>query len=440
MSNPAGTKRALLVTSSYAPTTIADMHRVRHLAWELPALGWEVEVLCPNAAFQRAEYLEPGSEPLFNPATSVHEVAPRDRWFFRPLKIRSIGWRAFRPLCVAGDELLRRRRFDLVFISTANFKLFCLGRRWARKFNVPYVLDYHDPWVRERINYRTTAHPWKMRVGALLARWMERSAIHGAAGVVAVSPAYLDDLRWRYGNLPGLRAGRCEAIPFAASERDFAPSHVAPGAGELSASTSREITYVGAGGCIMAKSFTEICAALAEVRRHEPDLLTSLRVRLLGTYAYWKPGEPKPLQEIAMRFGLGDVVEEIPPRISYRMAMELAGRSDGLLVLGVDDAGYVPSKLFTYALSGKPLVASFRADSPAKKWFDEMPGLGTLMTFGRADGVSPDGAKAMRGFLTEVRQRRRFDRRVLIARYLAPTMASRHAALFDRICSGGLAC
>lgn len=432
MSHPASPRRVLLVTSSYAPATIADMHRVRHLAWDLPALGWEVEVLCPNAAFQRSEYLEPGSEPLFNPVTPVHEVAPRDLWLFRALNMRGIGWRAFRPLRAAGTALLRSRRFDLVYISTANFALFCLGRGWARELKVPYLLDFHDPWVTERITYVTTPQGWKYWASLMLSRWLERSAVRSASGVIAVSPTYLDDLRRRYGNVPGLRMDRCQAIPFAASERDFLPLD------QLGPNRSRaqyEVTYVGAGGSIMAKSFMEIMAALAEVRRHEPELLTSLKVRLFGTYAFWKPGDPTPLRDIALRFGLGDVVEETPPRIGYLEAMELARRSDGLLVLGVDAAGYVPSKLFTYALSGQPLLACLRADSPAAKWFGEMPGLGNLMTFAHEGAVSRRGVEAMREFLAAVRQRQRFDRRALIAGYLGPAMARKHAVLFERVCT-----
>jgi hypothetical protein len=33
---------------------IADMQRTRQLAWELPELGWEVEVLCPSGEYQPA--------------------------------------------------------------------------------------------------------------------------------------------------------------------------------------------------------------------------------------------------------------------------------------------------------------------------------------------------------------------------------------------------
>jgi glycosyltransferase involved in cell wall biosynthesis len=431
VSEPQKMKRVLLVTSSYAPTMIADMHRVRHLAWELPKLGWETEVLFPGAQFQRSEYLEPDSLPLFNPATPCHEVAPDDLWFFRPLKIRSIGWRALRPLGAAGDELMKRRRFDLVYISSANFPLFCLGRRWARQFNVPYVLDYHDPWVRDRLNYSTTNHKLKVFVVAKLSRWMERYAIRGAAGIVSVSPVYLEELCRRYGQLECLRPDRCELIPFAAREEDLIAIDSSI---ESSTASQSEIVYVGAGGSIMAKSFTAICSALAELRKTEPSVVAPLKIRLFGTYAYWKDGDPKPLQDIATRFGLGDLVEELPPRIGYLKAMELVRRCHGLLILGVDDPGYVPSKLFMYALSGKPLLASFRADAPSVRLIAEKPGLGHLLTF--KDGVSPpDAVSVVREFVREVRDRRQFDRRTEIADNLALTMARRHVRLFERICS-----
>ena len=410
---------------------IADMHRVRHLAWELPKLGWEAEVLVPGPQFQRPEYVEPDSKPLFNPAVPCHEVAPNDLWFSRLLKIRSIGWRAFVPLRAAGDELLKQRRFNLVYISTANFPLFCLGRYWARKFNIPYILDYHDPWVRDRVNYSTTKHKVKMFVVTKLSRWMESYAIHGSAGIVSVSPVYIEELRRRYGQLECLRSDRCQAIPFGAREEDL----VADGSSsESSAGEQSEILYVGAGGSIMARSFAAICSALAELRKTDPSLLSSLKIRLFGTYAYWKAGDPKPLQEIAVRFGLGDLVEEAPARISHRKAMELMQRSRGVLILGVDDPGYVPSKLFMYALSGKPLLASLRQDAPSVGLFAEKPGLGHLVTF-QGDSPGPDAVSVLRKFLREVREGRRFDRRAEFADYLAPAMARRHVNLFERICS-----
>src|SRR5262245_3538525 len=123
-------RRVLLVTSSYAPAITADMHRARHLAWEMPALGWEAEVLYPNSHFQRSDSVEPAWERMFSSKTSRHEVAPRAAWLFRLFGMRSAGWRAFWPLYERGSELLSERRFDLVYITTTHFELFCLGRKW----------------------------------------------------------------------------------------------------------------------------------------------------------------------------------------------------------------------------------------------------------------------------------------------------------------------
>ena len=413
---------------------MADMHRVRHLAWELPKQGWEVEVLAPNAEFQSSEYQEPGSEPLFNPEVPCHEVAPRDFWFFHLFNMRSIGWRALRPMAIAGVKLLKDHRFDLIYISTANFNLFCLGRWWGRQFNIPYVLDYHDPWVRDRVDYRTTPNRLKRWAAAVLSRWMEPHALKNAAGIVAVSPVYIEELRQRYGALNCLQTSRCEVIPFAASEVDL----VATKATADTQTGSIEIVYTGAGGSIMAKSFLTICTALADVRRTDPVLFARLKIHLFGTSPYWREGDGKPLQEIANSCGLADIVREIPPRITYLKAMELVQQSDGLLILGVDDQGYMPSKLFSYLLSGKPLLACFCANSPPVDLFRHMPRLGHLMTFDPQSGVQPSGAaETMRRFLAEAARREYFERRKLIADYLAPAMAQRHVALFERICGAG---
>jgi hypothetical protein len=261
---------------------------------------------------------------------------------------------------------------------------------------------------------------------------MERSAIGAAAGVVSVSPDYLDQLRQRYGAVSCLGPERSIVIPFAGSERDF----VVPNPVPLSKPRlTRNVVYVGAGGAIMVQSFTAICEALAAVRRNRPELVEGLKLQLFGTYAYWKEGDPKPLYEIAARLGLGGVIEENPARISYLKALELTRQSDGLFVLGVDDAAYVPSKLFNYALSGKPLLACMRCDSPVAKMFNRLPGLGHLMSFGNGEVSGTDNIDSMAQFLTDVSQTMRFDRRDLISEYLAPNMARRHRDLFEHICS-----
>src|SRR5438552_7659727 len=138
-------RRILIVTGSYAPAMIADMHRARQLAWHLPQVGWDVEILCPDETYQPRSCLDDDSAAFFATDTPVHCVPQHLARLFRTLSIGSIGTRAVLPALRAGQRLLRKRRYDLVYISTAQFLLFLLGPTWHRQFGIPYVLDLHDP-------------------------------------------------------------------------------------------------------------------------------------------------------------------------------------------------------------------------------------------------------------------------------------------------------
>src|SRR5438876_9325579 len=95
-------RRILIVTGSYAPAMIADMHRARQLAWHLPQLGWEVEILCPDETYQPRSCLDDDSAAFFAADIPVHYVPQRLAWLFRTLGIGSIGMRAILPSWRAG--------------------------------------------------------------------------------------------------------------------------------------------------------------------------------------------------------------------------------------------------------------------------------------------------------------------------------------------------
>src|SRR6202035_4795857 len=189
-------RRVLIVTSSYAPTMIADMHRARHLAWALPKLGWDVEVLCPDSSNQRPSCID-GDSLSFFPATIAAHFAPAYHpAAFSALRVGSIGWRAFVPMLRAGRQLLQSRRFDLVYFSTTQFVLFLLGPAWRRQFDVPFILDLHDPCYREGVSSPIWARPsLKHVISQRISKHVESRAAVDASGLVAVSQNYIDMLR-----------------------------------------------------------------------------------------------------------------------------------------------------------------------------------------------------------------------------------------------------
>jgi glycosyltransferase involved in cell wall biosynthesis len=404
---------------------IADMQRARMLAWDLPAVGWEVEVLAPDEELQRKGTVDQESDRFFNRAIKAHYVSPDEASVFKLFHVNGIGWRAFRPLFRKGLELVRTQHFDLIYISTAQFNLFCLGRLWQRKTGVPYVLDFHDPWVREKRKYVTTRNRLKARTNARLARFLERFAVSNANGIVSVSPQYLQQLRARYPSARSLRDTNAETIPFAALDIDADVKQTA-----RTADPGRTIVYVGAGGSIMKQSFARIAMLFQEVRGRNPDFFRDIRIELLGTDSDWRPGQNKMLADLAVEFGLGEVVSEEPVTISYPTAMRKITAADGLLILGVDDPAYMPSKLFSYALTGKPLLVCLHQNSTANCYFDQLRGLGHLIHFGSSSDKNE--LEEMKSFLSEVKNHALLDRRKLLEPYLSPMAARRHAALFER--------
>jgi glycosyltransferase involved in cell wall biosynthesis len=428
-------RRVLIVTSSYAPTMVADMQRVRQLAWELPKLGWEVEVLSPSTEYQPAACVDDDSAGFFSPHSQVHCVPESWPGLFEIVGVGSIGWRALLPMWSAGQRLLQQKHFDLIYFSTAHFPLFLLGGIWQRRFGVPYVLDLHDPLYKESSRHPVWSQPrLKHRVSNMLAKHLEAHVAKAARGLIAVSHTYIDTLRRRHeAKHPAwLLPGCCDVIPFSALLGDLCEAAAGlPPEPERNGPPYR-IVYVGVGGSVMARSFTLFSRALSRLRTRSGSLCEGIRVELFGTMLGWQPGEARDLADIAAKWGIDDLVREEPGRLSYRRSLELLLQSDGALIFGVEDAGYMPSKLFNYALSGKPLLATLHREGPAFSMFQSIRGLGHSLWIGQNDDMPLEEAmNVLETFLREVIAQQIFDRGTNIKPYLAPAMARRHRELFE---------
>jgi glycosyltransferase involved in cell wall biosynthesis len=300
---------------------------------------------------------------------------------------------------------------------------------WRRRWRIPFVVDLHDPIFAGRPPARGSI---KERLSRQTARFIEQRAC-AASGLIAVSPRYLDLLQTRYASRrpPWLKSGRLATIPFGVLAEDLEQvrrCEVRP----RESSGLKRIVYVGTGGPIMALAFALLCRALQGLRATRPQLLENVRVELYGTASAFAGDGIPHLGRIAEEFDLGDLVREYPARVSYRRSLELLLQGDGALVLGVDDAGYMPSKLIAYAASGKPLLACVHRQGPAFALLRDRPALGHLLWFGDGTEMPLADAVAVLGrFLQEVGQGELFVRDAELASYTAATMARRHAELFE---------
>lgn len=362
-------RRVLIVTPNFAPVSAVDYQRIRQVLPHLEPWGWEAQILAVDP-----QHIEHAQDPCLSatlpPALPIHRVAALPQRWTRPLGLGNLGWRSLLFLAAEGDRLLAQQPFDLVFFSTTVFPSLLLGPRWKRKFGLPYVVDFQDPWRVDRAQQqqRAVRRPggrWKYAIDKTLARYLEPQVVQQAAQIIAVSQDYLAQLQRRY---PQLQPAQCHTITFGAPEQDF--DHLA----KLSIQQTifdpqdgkQHWVYVGRGGDDLKPAVQQLFHGIARDRQDNPQGWQRIQIHFIGTsYAPAELAQPSFLG-LAADFGLADIVSEFPQRVPYFEALQLLVQSDAILLLGSRDSSYSPSKVYPCLLAEKPILALLSGESAVK--------------------------------------------------------------------------
>ena len=360
-------RRLLIVSPHFCPVNAPDLQRARLALPHLRALGWEPTVLALSPDTIERPVLDPLLEKTYPADIRVIRARGLPPRLTRALGFGGLWLRAGRALRLAGDALLAREKFDLVFFTTTQFDFLRLGPRWLARHAVPSVLDYQDPWVNDYYA-RTGSPPPGGRLRYALSRRralrLEPLALRAASGVVSVSPAYLDDLARRY---PWFDRSRSVVLPFGASPADFSVARAHPPAAPLVPFGDGHIHLVSTGraGADLAPALRHLFHALADLRRTQPASAARLRLHFIGT-SYAPPSLAREtVSPLAREFGVADLVREHPSRVPYFEALHYLARADGILALGSDDPAYTPSKIAPCLFAARPVLALLHHQSPA---------------------------------------------------------------------------
>jgi len=184
---------------------------------------------------------------------------------------------------------------------------------------------------------------------------------------------------------PWLDPTRMAAIPIGGDPDDFEllrRSRVALPPNALDPSRIN-LSFVGT---IMPRSgplVRLVLQGLARLKQTEPEVGARIRLNFIGTSN--QPGDKEtfsvlPLAE-AMR--MIDSIQEIPQRLPYLQAIAVLARSDGLLLIGSDEAHYTASKIYPALMSGRPFLSVFHQESSSHAILRAAGG-------GRVHGYVPD--------------------------------------------------
>jgi len=273
-------------------------------------------------------------------------------------------------------ELIRRYHPDIVFVTGPPFGLAAVAREAADKYNIPMILEYRDAW------YAGMAWPYQNGIRRMLARREERRCVEQAKKVITVTDAHKQILGDWYGReienksytvrhgFAKKTTGLASPEPRVNNPDQFTISYIGQlrGIDVASAHPGRRVLQAAGHAVrrvLLGASFCEklimewmsphfLMQALAALGKEHPNFADKARLIFAG--------EKYPqIDNWARQYGLtGRVVQRgfLPPEEAEQMVQEA-----DLLVLslygirGMDYHWCVPSKIYTYMGSGKPVIA-----------------------------------------------------------------------------------
>jgi hypothetical protein len=354
-------RMVIIVSPYFPPSSLAGVHRARHLAKHLPAAGWTPIVLCVDETYHEHD-LDPALAALVPTNVQIAKTAALPARLTRGLGLGDISLRAWRPLRRALVRLLETQPIGVVLITGSPFYPMLFAPLIKRRFRVPVVLDFQDPWVSAWGSDQSLLS--KAGVVHKLAAVLEPRALRGSDFVISVSDIQNNELAARY---PWFDRSRMAGIPIGGDPDDFAVLRSALVADESNylEPLFTHLTYVGTFLPRAGPLVRTLFRSFARLRAAEPALAARLRLNFIGTSNQPKDNQCYCVRPLAEAEGVADAVCEIPQRLPYMQALGILARSDGVLLIGSDEPHYTASKIYPALMSGRPFLSLFHRASSA---------------------------------------------------------------------------
>lgn len=350
--------RVLIVAPSYVPSSYPPTHRVRFFARHLREFGWEPEIVSVEPS-DMGEPADPDIERLAPASIRVTRSGALPLAATRMLGVGDLGYRSLLPMRRVLDRVIAERRPDLAFIPGPPWPAFLQGPYLRRRYGIPYVIDYIDPWVSAMgADGRWWTKAFWFRQLALK---LEPNVVRHASHFVAVSDGTNESVRVRY---PWIPPDRFTGIPYGFEASDFEALRAAPRANPWwdAEDGNVHMAYVGA---MLPNGFETLRAlfgALLVLRDSAPGLFARLRLHFFGT-TYDPNATEGRVVPVACEMGLGDHVTEHPKRVPYLDALNILCSADVILALGSTERHYTASKIFPNILARRPMLAVYHEAS-----------------------------------------------------------------------------
>jgi hypothetical protein len=375
-------RRVLMLTPHWPPSASAGVRRPMRIARHLGRHGWTPVVMTPASDALPTYRPRPRDPTLRAPEVDLHRVAAP---FLGAAAWRGLG-RALRAVLgsplgdrvaqAVGSRMLflpdptlewlpavlaslpRVGRIDVVWATGAPWSIHIIGAAAAARLGVPLVLDYRDPWTTHEVPMRL---PYRPREKAM--RQIEAALLRRADAVAYVNEDMLARNRAVF-DQPARAEWR--AIPNGFDAADFP---------DTPAVHNERPTLLYAGSCYAGRSLDPILEAMSG-RAAGPEALAFKVFGELDTAS----------QARLARTPMPDCVTVCPRLPNTGIVAEMRGAAALLLVIGPHHKTALSSKIFDYALAGRPVLGYGPADSDAARLV-RAAGLGAWVDAGDEAGL-----------------------------------------------------
>ena len=382
----------LIIYPHWHPANLAGVHRPRLIGNYLPDFGWNPIVLTVQE-----KYYEKPPDPDFYRAFADHFEVHRVQALpvTRPRIIGDIGLRAFFSLKKAALKLLKTKSIDFIWIPIPSFYVANLGAILYNKFNIPYCIDYIDPWIRDISNRKNL----RAIMSQAIARFLEPRALKKASLVTGVDYGYYKNALYRnfsadqivdINDVPLHDEGKHFTLPqrmnsvndskavnsaikftgvntifHGAMPYGFDPDDHRITLENVAApwkNTDEVYLYAGAFLPNSAYFIRLLFLALREIISGNGKYQNQ-KLYFVGTGNYTH----KSIESYAQEAQVSEYVTEIRGRYPFLQVLNFLSRASGVMVIGSTEEHYTASKVYQALMSKRPVFAVFHRNSSAAK-------------------------------------------------------------------------
>lgn len=420
---------ALIVSPHFPPSTLAGVHRARHLVKHLPAHGWRAKVICVDPKYH-IERLDPELAAL------VPEDAPIIKVGALPIAVTrrfgvagDIGLRSLAQIGAAIKTEMASDRPDVVLITGSPYFPMLLADWIKRRWGVPVVLDFQDPWVTTvGANAKMGSKAW---LAHKLAVNLEPKVVKSASFITSVSEQQNGELAERY---PFLDRSRMTGIPIGGDPEDFLSLGLKKNTEQAVSRKRHEIVYTGTVWAGALPILDQFLSALDIASGSLDGYDYFAECLFMGTTANPNEVNEYRVRPRAANLSIYDIVREIPERRPYLEAVRAMSAAAVNLVLGSMEPHYTASKIYPILMSNRPHLSILHRKSSSHEILSRAGG-GIALAFETTDelaALTPKIAEALVTLITEPASVGQIDP-AAYADYTAHSIAGRFSSIFDRL-------